>query len=216
MAQFRALALERDHAGCQPLNHRQWPLGGSDMADWTKEIDLGAYGRSNRDWGGMMINPAVFFPTILISLAIILLSVFAPKVSAEIFSALRAGAVSQFDWFFMSVGNVILLFCIGVALSPLGKIRLGGTGATPDYSRLSWFAMLFGAGMGIGLVFYGVGEPVTHFTSSMAGGVAAPLGGAAGDGRDYLSLRYCQYAVGLDGADYNYGRCYFPVGAWRH
>jgi BCCT family betaine/carnitine transporter len=58
---------------------------------------------------------------------------------------------------------------------------LGGKGAKPDYSRLSWFAMLFGAGMGIGLVFYGVGEPVTHFTSAMAGGPAAPLGGAVGN-----------------------------------
>jgi betaine/carnitine transporter, BCCT family len=81
----------------------------------------------------------------------------------------------------MSTGNLLLCFCVVVALSPLGKIRLGGKGASPDYSRLSWFAMLFGAGMGIGLVFYGVGEPVTHFTTSMAGGSGAPLGGAVGD-----------------------------------
>ncbi len=151
------------------------------MADWTKAIDSGGYGQSNRNWGGMRINPAVFFPTALISLAVILFSLIAPKASADVFSSLRAGAVSHFDWFFMSVGNLLLLFCVLVALSPLGKIRLGGKGAKPDYSRLSWFAMLFGAGMGIGLVFYGVGEPVTHFTSSMAGGSGAPLGGAVGD-----------------------------------
>lgn len=151
------------------------------MADWTKEIDIGEYGKSNRNWAGMQINPAVFFPTALIALAVIIFSLVAPKASADVFSYLRAGAVSQFDWFLMSAGNLLLLFCVVVALSPLGKIRLGGKGATPDYSRLSWFAMLFGAGMGIGLVFYGVGEPVTHFASSMAGGAAAPLGGAAGD-----------------------------------
>ena len=151
------------------------------MADWAKAIDVGRYGQSNRNWGGMTINPAVFFPTALISLAVIVFSLIAPKVSADLFAALRSGAVSQFDWFFMTAGNLLLLFCVVVALSPLGKIRLGGKGAKPDYSRLSWFAMLFGAGMGIGLVFYGVGEPVTHFTSSMAGGPAAPLGGAAGD-----------------------------------
>ncbi len=156
--------------------------------DWTKDIDHGAYGQSNRNWGGMNINPAVFFPTAIISLIVILFSVIAPKASADVFSVLRAGAVSHFDWFFMSVGNLILLFCVVVALSPLGKIRLGGRGASPDYSRLSWFAMLFGAGMGIGLVFYGVGEPVTHFTSSMAGGSAAPLGGAAGDAAAARSL----------------------------
>ncbi len=158
------------------------------MVDWTKEIDLGAYGKSNRNWGGMLINPSVFFPTALVSLAVIVFSVIAPRASADIFSNLRAGAVSYFDWFFMSVGNLLLLFCVVVALSPLGKIRLGGRGASPDYSGLSWFAMLFGAGMGIGLVFYGVGEPVTHFTSSMAGGSAAPLGGAAGDAAAARSL----------------------------
>jgi betaine/carnitine transporter, BCCT family len=158
------------------------------MANWAKEIDLGGYGKSNRNWAGMHINPAVFFPTALISLAVILYSLIAPKASADLFSALRAGTVSHFDWFFMSAGNLLLLFCVVVALSPLGKIRLGGKGATPDYSRLSWFAMLFGAGMGIGLVFYGVGEPVTHFTSSMAGGAAAPLGGAAGDASAARSL----------------------------
>jgi betaine/carnitine transporter, BCCT family len=129
----------------------------------------------------MTVNPAVFFPTALISLAVIIFTVVTPAASADMFSNLRAGAVSQFDWLLMTAGNLLLLFCVVVAISPLGKIRLGGKGATPDYSRLSWFAMLFGAGMGIGLVFYGVSEPVTHFTSSMSGGSGAPLGGAIGD-----------------------------------
>ena len=158
------------------------------MADWAKEIEVGAYGQSNRSWAGMQINPTVFFPTALIALAVIAFSVIAPEASADVFSNLRAGAVAQFDWFFMSVGNLLLLFCVVVALSPLGRIRLGGKAASPDYSRLSWFAMLFGAGMGIGLVFYGVGEPVTHFTASMTGGAGAPLGGAAGNAAAARSL----------------------------
>jgi betaine/carnitine transporter, BCCT family len=152
-----------------------------DMADWAKDIDLGQYGKSNRNWGGMNINPAVFIPTAIISLAVILFSVIAPTASADVFSWLRSSVVSQFNWLLLSVGNLLLLFCVVVAFSPLGKIRLGGKGAKPEYSRMSWFSMLFGAGMGIGLIFYGVGEPVTHFTSSMAGGAAAPLGGAPGD-----------------------------------
>lgn len=158
------------------------------MADWARDIDPGDYGRSNRSWRGMVFNPAVFLPTVFLSLAVIIFSILAPTASADMFAAMRTGALAQFDWFFMSVGNVVLLFCIGIALSPLGKIRLGGKGATPDYSRLSWFSMLFGAGMGIGLVFYGVGEPVTHFMSSMAGGSAAPLGGAPGDAEGARSL----------------------------
>ena len=151
------------------------------MADWTTDIDTGAFGQSNRRLGGMIVNPAVFIPTALISFAVIVYSLVAPQSSADFFAALRTGVVTHFDWFLMSVGNLLLLFCVGLALSPLGKIRIGGKGATPDYSRLSWFSMLFGAGMGIGLVFYGVGEPVTHFTSSLGGGTGAPLGGAPGD-----------------------------------
>jgi betaine/carnitine transporter, BCCT family len=151
------------------------------MTDWTQDIDTADYGASNRLWAGMRINPAVFVPTVLLSFSLILYSIVSPQGSAELLSGLRIGAVTHFDWLFMSAGNLILIFCVVVALSPLGRIRLGGRGATPDYSRLSWFSMLFGAGMGIGLVFYGVGEPVSHFMSSMAGGSAAPLGGAAGD-----------------------------------
>jgi betaine/carnitine transporter, BCCT family len=158
------------------------------MSDWSDKIDLGNWGQSNRNWGGMIVHPAVFLPTAFISLAVILFSIIAPEASADLFSWLRASAVSQFNWLLISVGNLLLLFCIAVAVSPLGRIRLGGVGAKPEYSRISWFSMLFGAGMGIGLVFYGVGEPVTHFTSSMAGGPAAPLGGAAGDAQAARSL----------------------------
>jgi betaine/carnitine transporter, BCCT family len=149
------------------------------MADWAKSIDTGGFGKSTRTILGMQIDPVVFFPTALISLAVIAYSIIAPEGSAALFTAIRSGATTHFDWFLMSTGNLLLLFCIGVAISPLGKIRLGGKDAKPDYSRASWFAMLFGAGMGIGLIFYGVSEPVTHFTASMAGGPAAPLGGAA-------------------------------------
>ncbi len=158
------------------------------MADWTKDIDPAAYGKSNRNWGGMTVNPAVFVPTAAISLGVILYSLIAPASSAALFDTLRGGVVSHFDWLLMSTGNLLLLFCVAVAVSPLGRIRLGGKGASPDYSRLSWFAMLFGAGMGIGLVFYGVGEPVTHYASSLAGGPGAPLRGAVGDPEAARSL----------------------------
>ena len=74
-------------------------------------------------------------------------------------------------------------------VTPLGKVRLGGADAKPDYSYMGWFAMLFAAGMGIGLMFFGVSEPMSHFASSMGGTAAeggvrtdwAPLGAAAGD-----------------------------------
>ena len=59
---------------------------------------------------------------------------------------------------------MILIFCIALIALPVGKIRLGGPNAKPEHSRASWFAMLFAAGMGIGLMFWGVAEPMAYFT----------------------------------------------------
>jgi hypothetical protein len=90
-------------------------------------------------------------------------------------------------WFFLAAANVFVLLCLALIVSPLGRIRIGGRDATPDYSYSGWFAMLFAAGMGIGLMFYGVSEPISHYDTSLAGvtvgedGVRtdwAPLGGA--------------------------------------
>ncbi|EHD0105769.1 BCCT family transporter [Vibrio parahaemolyticus] len=105
------------------------------------------------------------------------------------FAGLRAGLVSNLDWFFLASGNVFVIVCLVLIVTPLGRVRIGGTEATPDYSYAGWLAMLFAAGMGIGLVFFGVSEPMSHFSSALGGvnienGVRtdwAPLGGAVGD-----------------------------------
>ncbi|HAS6902197.1 TPA: BCCT family transporter [Vibrio parahaemolyticus] len=105
------------------------------------------------------------------------------------FAGLRAWLVSNLDWFFLASGNVFVIVCLVLIVTPLGRVRIGGTEATPDYSYSGWLAMLFAAGMGIGLVFFGVSEPMSHFSSALGGvnienGVRtdwAPLGGAVGD-----------------------------------
>ncbi|TOA41521.1 BCCT family transporter [Vibrio parahaemolyticus] len=105
------------------------------------------------------------------------------------FAGLRAWLVSNLDWFFLASGNVFVIVCLVLIVTPLGRVRIGGTEATPDYSCAGWLAMLFAAGMGIGLVFFGVSEPMSHFSSALGGvnienGVRtdwAPLGGAVGD-----------------------------------
>ncbi|QFG36143.1 BCCT family transporter (plasmid) [Paracoccus pantotrophus] len=112
-----------------------------------------------------------------------------PTVLGPFFAGLRDLVTSRFDWFFLIAGNVFVLLCLGLILSPLGGIRLGGPEATPDFSLTGWFAMLFAAGMGIGLMFYGVSEPLGHFTAALGGPVVedgirtdwAPLDGAPGD-----------------------------------
>ncbi|MEN3791570.1 BCCT family transporter [Fulvimarina sp. MAC3] len=112
-----------------------------------------------------------------------------PDAAGNFFGWLRPQLTSTFDWLFLIAGNIFVLFCLALIVTPLGGIRLGGKDATPDYGYFGWFAMLFAAGMGIGLVFYGVSEPVSHYQSAFGGitldnGIRtdwAPLGGAAGE-----------------------------------
>jgi BCCT family betaine/carnitine transporter len=75
---------------------------------------------------------------------------------------MRVWITSTFDWFFVISANLFVLFCFAVAFSSLGRIRLGGPDAKPRYGYPGWLAMLFAAGVGIGLMFFGVLEPVTH------------------------------------------------------
>lgn len=146
-------------------------------------------GQDNINVLGLDIHNPVF---LISGLAITAFVVFTLMFQAEanaFFTELRPSITQTFDWFFLSAGNFFVLFSLALILTPLGRIRLGGQDATPDYGYVGWFAMLFAAGMGIGLMFFGVSEPMSHFSSSMGGtSVAdglrtdwAPLGAAAGD-----------------------------------
>ena len=108
-----------------------------------------------------------------------------PAAATQGFAAALAFLTTQAGGFMALLANLFVLFCLFLVVSPYGSVRLGGADARPVFSDLSWFAMLFAAGMGIGMVFYSVAEPISHFTSSMAAvgdaAGAAPLGGAAGD-----------------------------------
>lgn len=138
---------------------------------------------------GLDIHNRVFAVSGLAVIAFVALTLLFQASAEPLFAGLRGWLTSRLDWFFLLAGNVFVLVCLGVALSPLGRVRLGGTEAKPDYSYLGWFSMLFAAGMGIGLMFYGVSEPLSHFGSALAGTAAeggmrtdwAPLSGAADD-----------------------------------
>ncbi|OOE35934.1 BCCT transporter [Salinivibrio kushneri] len=139
---------------------------------------------------GFDIHNRVFMVSGLAIMAFVFVTLAFQDKMGPIFGDLRAWLTANLDWFFLSTGNVFVIACLVLIVSPLGKVRLGGTEAKPDFGYGGWFAMLFAAGMGIGLMFYGVSEPLTHFqtaldgTSTNANGVRtdwAPLGGAAGD-----------------------------------
>lgn len=138
---------------------------------------------------GLDIHNRVFAISGLAVVAFVILTLAFQNQVDPVFTSMRDWLTANLDWFFISVSNVFIVVCVGIAVSPLGRVRLGGTEAKPDYSYLGWFSMLFAAGMGIGLMFYGVSEPLSHFSSAMGGttvenGVRtdwAPLGAAAGD-----------------------------------
>ena len=83
--------------------------------------------------------------------------------ATKLFGDIRVSLTTNLDWLFMITTNFVFLFCLVVAFSPFGKVRLGGADAKPEYSYLTWLAMIFAAGVGIGLLFFGVSEPITYF-----------------------------------------------------
>ena len=82
---------------------------------------------------------------------------------------LMQGLKDHFSWLYLGVMLLFVLFALVLAFSPLGKVKLGDDGEKPEYSTISWFAMLFGAGMGIGMVFWGVSEPLSHYIAPAQG-----------------------------------------------
>lgn len=138
---------------------------------------------------GLDIHNRVFLISGLSIVAFVIITLSFQSQTAPVFSSMRGWLTSNLDWFFISTANIFVLLCLALIVSPLGKVRLGGTEAKPDYSYVGWFSMLFAAGMGIGLMFYGVSEPLSHFSSALSGPVLengnrtdwAPLSGAAGD-----------------------------------
>ncbi|MCB2100685.1 MAG: BCCT family transporter [Rhodobacterales bacterium] len=146
-------------------------------------------GQDNISPFGLDIHNPVFAISGLSIIAFVLVTLMFQTEATAFFGWLRPFLTTTFDWFFLGAGDIFVLFGLFLMLSPLGKVRLGGADAVPDYSYTGWFAMLFAAGMGIGLMFYGVAEPMSHFSSSLGGPALengartdwAPLGGAAGD-----------------------------------
>lgn len=145
---------------------------------------------------GFDIHNPVFLISGLAIVAFVFYTLALPDQSGALFSWLFGAVTKGFDWFFLGAANIFVIFCLLLIVTPWGNVRLGGSDATPDYSYIGWFAMLFAAGMGIGLMFYGVSEPMSHFSSSLGGTAAengvrtdwAPLGAAAGNEAEAVRL----------------------------
>lgn len=172
------------------------PEGAADIIETDYEIGQDNIETQIGPFGLDVHNP-VFLISGLSVVVFVFYALALPEQASSIFGWLRPWLTSTFDWFFLGAANIFVLFCLLLIVLPVGKVRLGGADATPDYSYFGWFAMLFAAGMGIGLMFYGVSEPLSHFSTSLGGtsvgenGIRtdwSPLQGAAGDEAEAVRL----------------------------
>ena len=121
-------------------------------------------GQDNITWLGLDLHNPVFVVSVVLIILFVILSLIFPEQANSMLGSTREWIGETFDWLFLSAANFFVLFCLALIVLPVGSIRLGGEDAKPDFSMLSWFAMLFAAGMGIGLMFWSVAEPVGYFT----------------------------------------------------
>jgi choline/glycine/proline betaine transport protein len=136
------------------------------------------------------ISPLPFFGSAIIAMGLILFASIAPESAAALFETANNWVVVEAGWFYMLVVATFVVFLLALAISPLGTIKLGPDESVPDYGYGTWIAMLFSAGMGIGIVFYGVAEPITHF--SMPPDAAARTPQAA---RDAMEVTFFHWGV---------------------
>ena len=151
------------------------PEGEANLIETDYEIGQDNIEGSLGPFGFDIHNP-VFMISGLVIVAFVFYALALPEQASEIFGWLRPFLTSNFDWFFLGAANIFVLFSLFLIVSPWGSVRLGGKEATPDYGYTGWFAMLFAAGMGIGLMFFGVLEPVYHMAISQPLGVPSPIG----------------------------------------
>lgn len=145
---------------------------------------------------GLDIHNPVFLISGLSVVAFVVFTLALPDTAAAAFQAMFNFTTQNFDFFLIGAADLVVLFALLLIVTPYGSVRLGGSEAAPDYTYLGWFAMLFAAGMGIGLMFYGVSEPLTHFSTSVGGTTVengartdwAPAMAAGGDEAESIRL----------------------------
>jgi len=107
-------------------------------------------------------SPVFTYASIIVGILVLIGAVF-PNQFGKISGTLGAWITETFGWYYMLVFTLVLAFCIFLVFSPIGKLKLGKPTDKPEFHTVSWLTMLFSAGMGIGLVFYGASEPISHY-----------------------------------------------------
>jgi choline/glycine/proline betaine transport protein len=159
---------------------------------------------------GLQVNGPVFFTSAITIIIIIVFTLMFKDGAEKYFTATQDFVAKQAGWFYILSVNLFLIFMIYLAFSKFGQLRIGGQSAKPEFKTISWFAMLFSAGMGIGLLFWSISEPIYHFLSPpMAEGGTAE---AAKEAMQFTFLHWGFHAwavyalVGLSLAYFTYSR----------
>ncbi|EIE97120.1 BCCT family transporter [Saccharomonospora glauca] len=147
----------------------------------TSETEAQAPSGSRRPWYAT-VAPRVFWPSAVIILAFVIVTVLVPDTMTEVIGDIQETVIGTFSWYYMLIVSLFVVFSLWIGLSHYGDIKLGPDEEEPEFGLKSWFAMLFAAGMGIGLVFWGVAEPLNHYAGipNRATGITQDEEGAQG------------------------------------
>ncbi|SII14033.1 choline/carnitine/betaine transporter [Mycobacteroides abscessus subsp. abscessus] len=113
---------------------------------------------------GKKFSPVFIYSAIIVAI-IVLIGAIVPEQFDSITSSISGWITDKLGWYYLILTTIIVFFCVFLIFSPIGKLKLGKPDDKPEFNTISWFAMLFSAGMGIGLVFYGAAEPMSHFAA---------------------------------------------------
>ena len=138
----------------------------------TKEAEISAAGTNPTHSQNKLFSrffPAVtsvFTGAVIFTLTVVLIALFFPGHFEAATGGIKNYITQNFGWFYLLLVGAIVAFCVFIICSPASQIRLGDPDSRPEYTKLSWLSMLFSAGMGIGLIFFGAAEPLSHFAVS--------------------------------------------------
>ena len=130
-------------------------------------MSLSKFMEKQTSFNPLVIGATLFFVVLLVAMILI-----APEQTQTLLNAAKSGIFANFSWFYVLAFSVFLGFLVILSVSSLGNIKLGNDEEEPEFGFLSWLAMLFAAGMGVGLMFFGVAEPLTHYLSDITSGTA--------------------------------------------
>lgn len=130
-------------------------------------MSLSKFMEKQTSFNPLVIGTTLFFVVLLVAMILI-----APEQTQTLLNAAKSGIFANFSWFYILAFSVFLGFLVILSVSSLGNIKLGNDEEEPEFGFLSWLAMLFAAGMGVGLMFFGVAEPLTHYLSDITTGSA--------------------------------------------